>query len=64
MSKYGGFSDPYFPVFGQNKGNEGPEKNSLFGHFSRSGVHNMRISSLGPYGKNEVASLLWQSLKS
>ena len=27
VSKYGAFSGPYFPVFGQ-------EKNSVFGHFS------------------------------
>ena len=29
MSKYGVFSGPYFPVFG-------PEKKTVFGHFSRS----------------------------
>ena len=47
MSKYGVFSGPYFRVFGlntrkqeyrnPNKGIYGPEKKSVFGHFSRSG---------------------------
>ena len=46
MPKYGGFSGPYFPVFGlnteiysvfsQNTGSYRPEKNSIFSHFSRS----------------------------
>ena len=49
MSKYGIFPGPYFPVFGinteiyfvypefsQNTGKYGAEKNSVFGHFSRS----------------------------
>ena len=49
MSKCGVFSSPYFPVFGLNKeiygvnlriqskhGKDGPEKNSVFRHFSRS----------------------------
>ena len=45
MSKYGVFSGPYFPVFGlnteiisvfsPNAGKYGPEKNSVFGHFTR-----------------------------
>ena len=43
MSKYGVFSGPYFPAFGlqylsvftPNAGKYGPEKNSVFGHFSR-----------------------------
>ena len=34
MSKDGVFSGPHFPVFGLNIGKYGPEKNSLFGHFS------------------------------
>ena len=36
MSKYGVFSGPYFPVFSPNTGKYEPEKNSVFGHFSRS----------------------------
>ena len=49
MSKYGVFSDPYFPVFGLNTeryevslriqaecGKIRTRKDSLFGHFSRS----------------------------
>ena len=36
MSKYGVFSGPYFPPFGLNTGKNGPEKNSVFGHFSHS----------------------------
>ena len=35
MSKYGVFSCPYFPVFELYTGKYGPEKNSIFGHFSR-----------------------------
>ena len=27
MSKYGAFSGPYFPAFGWNTGEYGPEKN-------------------------------------
>ena len=34
--KYGVFSGPYFTVFSPNTGKYGPEKNSAFGHFSRS----------------------------
>ena len=37
MFKYGVSSGPYFPVFSPNMGNDGPEKNSVFGQFSRSG---------------------------
>ena len=36
VSEYEVFSGPYFPVFGLNKGKYGPEKNSVFGHFSGS----------------------------
>ena len=36
VSKYGVFSGPYFPVFSPNVEKYGPEKNSVFGHFSRS----------------------------
>ena len=42
MPKYGVFSGPYFPAFGLNTafspnvGKYGPEKNSVFGHFSHS----------------------------
>ena len=32
VSKYGVFTGPYFPVFGQNTGKYGPEKNSVFEH--------------------------------
>ena len=42
MSKYGVFSGPYFHVFGVNAGKYGPEKNSVFGHLSRS--ENVRSS--------------------
>ena len=34
--EYGVFSGPYFLVFSLNTGKYGPEKNSVFGHFSRS----------------------------
>ena len=34
--KYGVFSGPYFPVFGLNTEKYVPEKNFVFGHFSRS----------------------------
>ena len=40
MSKYGVFSGPYFPAFGQkyvfspNTGKYGPDKNSVFEHFT------------------------------
>ena len=34
LPKCGGFSGPYFPVFGLNAGKYGPEKNSVFRHFS------------------------------
>ena len=30
VSKYGGFSCPYFPVFSPNTGKQGPEKTSFF----------------------------------
>ena len=33
VSEYGVFSDPYFPVFGLNTGNYGPEKTSYFDTF-------------------------------
>ena len=36
VPKYEVFSGPYFFVFGQNTGKGGQEKNSVFGHFSRS----------------------------
>ena len=36
VSKYGGFSCPYFPVFRLKTGKYGPERNSVFGHFSGS----------------------------
>ena len=36
MSKYGVFPGRYFHVFRLNTGKYGPEKNSLFEHFSRS----------------------------
>ena len=35
VSKYGVFSSPYFPAFGLNM----DQKNSVFGHFSRSVGH-------------------------
>ena len=35
-SRQGVFSGPYFPVFGLNTEKYGPEKNSVFGHFSPS----------------------------
>ena len=37
VSKYGVFSGPCFVVFSPNTRKYGPEKNSVFGHFSRSG---------------------------
>ena len=43
VSKYRVFSGPYFPVFGLNTGKYRPEKNSVFGHFSR----NDRNGTLG-----------------
>ena len=36
MSKYEVLPGPYFPIFELNTGKYGPEKNSVFGHFSRS----------------------------
>ena len=36
VSKYRFFSGPYFPVFSPNTRKYGPEKNSVFGRFSRS----------------------------
>ena len=33
MSKYGVFSDPYFPVFGLNTGKYGPEKTTYLDAF-------------------------------
>ena len=36
LSKYEVFSGSHFPVFSPNPGKYGPEKNSVFEHFSRS----------------------------
>ena len=38
VSQYGVFSCPYFFVFNPNTGKYGSEKNSVFGHFSHSGM--------------------------
>ena len=35
VSEYGVSSGPHFPVFTPNTGKDVPEKNSVFGHFSR-----------------------------
>ena len=41
MSKYGVFSDPYFPVFSSNTGKYGPEKIPYLDTFYVVNVHNM-----------------------
>ena len=38
MSKYRIFPGPYFTVFRPNTGKYGPEKNSVFGHFSHGAI--------------------------
>ena len=48
-------SSPYFPAFGQNTGKYGPERNSVFGHFS----HNNIICKILPV--NIVGNLLFDS---
>ena len=42
MFKYGVFSGPYFPAFGLNT----DQKNSVFGHFSRSVCLNDKVSAI------------------
>ena len=43
VSKYEAFSGPYFPVFNPKTGKCDPEKNSIFGHFSRNIADNISI---------------------
>ena len=45
MSKYEVFSGPYFPVFGLNTGEYGPEESPYLDTFHAVTVPNVRISS-------------------
>ena len=46
VSKDAVFSGPYFPTFGLNAGKVRTRKNTIFGHFSRSGY----LASASDYG--------------
>ena len=58
VSKYGDFSGPYFAIFRLNKERYGPEKNCIFGHFSRTELaHDLLIHAV--YQKASLFRYLW-----
>ena len=65
MSKHGGFSGPYFPVFGLNNGKIRTRKNSVCGHSLRSDKHHIfrkhEITMISPSTKINQREI-WQNL--